>query len=59
MFNREEFALESINGIRAYCGVPNASRRLWNVCKLINVLSLGKFEDMKFERFAVFAQPTA
>ena len=58
MFEHEGFALESVCGIEAYHGVPNVSRGLWNVYKLVNVLFLGKFEDMRFERFAVVAQPT-
>ncbi len=46
-----------IVGIRPFQGVPNASRRAWWIYRLANALTLGRFGDMKFERFAVVAKP--
>lgn len=56
MFEGEGYSLESICGINAYVGVPNASRRLWTAYELANALFLGKFADMKFQQFAVVAK---
>jgi 2-polyprenyl-3-methyl-5-hydroxy-6-metoxy-1,4-benzoquinol methylase len=57
MFEREGFALESICGINAYKGIPNVSRHLWRAFRLANAFFLGKFDDMKFQQFAVVARP--
>jgi 2-polyprenyl-3-methyl-5-hydroxy-6-metoxy-1,4-benzoquinol methylase len=59
MFEREGFALQNICGINAYMGIPNVRRRSWLLYKLANALSLGKFDDMKFQQFAVVARPAA
>jgi len=59
MFEREGYVVEGIYGINAYCGVPNASRRLWAAYRVANVLSMGRFDDMKFQQFAVVAKPVA
>lgn len=56
MFRSEGYSLESICGINAYKGLPNASKRLWSAYKLADALSLGKFADMKFQQFAVVAK---
>jgi 2-polyprenyl-3-methyl-5-hydroxy-6-metoxy-1,4-benzoquinol methylase len=56
MFEREGFALERICGINAYRGIPNVRRRLWLLYRLANSLFLNKFEDMKFQQFAVVAK---
>lgn len=58
MFEREEYALESISGINAYIGTPKTGRRLWMAYRLANALFLGKLDDMKFLQFAVVARPT-
>jgi 2-polyprenyl-3-methyl-5-hydroxy-6-metoxy-1,4-benzoquinol methylase len=57
MFELEHYAIETICGINAYVGFPNASRRLWAAYKVTNALFLGKFGDMKFQQFAVVARP--
>jgi|ERR1019366_4500955 2-polyprenyl-3-methyl-5-hydroxy-6-metoxy-1,4-benzoquinol methylase len=56
MFQDEGYSLQSICGINAYVGLPNASRSLWSAYKLANTLFLGKFADMKFQQFAVVAK---
>jgi SAM-dependent methyltransferase len=58
LFEREEYALQSVCGINPYLGTPNASTRLWRAYRLANALFLGKFADMKFLQFAVVAKPT-
>jgi 2-polyprenyl-3-methyl-5-hydroxy-6-metoxy-1,4-benzoquinol methylase len=56
MFEREGFALESVSGINAYRGIPNVRRRLWLLYRLANALLFSKFEDMKFQQFAIVAR---
>jgi SAM-dependent methyltransferase len=56
MFEREGFALESVSGINPYMGIPNVRRRFWLLYRLANALFLGKFDDMKFQQFAVVAR---
>jgi SAM-dependent methyltransferase len=58
MFEREGFAVESICGINAFKGIPNASILLWRAYRLANAFFLGKFDDMRFQQFAVVARPT-
>ena len=58
MFETEVYTVESVCGINAYRGIPNASKRLWNVYKLANALFLGKYDDMKFLQYAIVARPT-
>jgi 2-polyprenyl-3-methyl-5-hydroxy-6-metoxy-1,4-benzoquinol methylase len=41
MFEREGLEIESICGINAYKGTPNASRLLWRAYRLANVFSSG------------------
>jgi 2-polyprenyl-3-methyl-5-hydroxy-6-metoxy-1,4-benzoquinol methylase len=57
-FEREGYAVKTIRGINAHCGVPNTSTRLWTAYRLANVLFMRKFEDMKFQQFAVVAKPS-
>lgn len=57
MFQHEGYAVRSISGINPYVGVPNASRRLWFAYRVANVLCMGKFADLKFQQFAVVAEP--
>jgi 2-polyprenyl-3-methyl-5-hydroxy-6-metoxy-1,4-benzoquinol methylase len=56
MFEREGFALERICGINAYKGIPTVSRLLWRAYRLANACFLGKFDDMRFQQFAVVAR---
>lgn len=57
MFHGEGYELDVVCGLNAYSGTPNASRGLWRAYKLMNALSLGKLDDMKFQQFAVVARP--
>ena len=59
MFQDEGYAVRSISGINPYVGVPNASRRLWLAYRVANALFMGKFADLKFQQFAVVAEPIA
>jgi 2-polyprenyl-3-methyl-5-hydroxy-6-metoxy-1,4-benzoquinol methylase len=54
LFRSEGFDLESVCGINAYAG---AGRRMWLPFRLTNALSFGRFNDMKFQQFAVVARP--
>ena len=56
MFRSEGYSVESICGINAYKGLPNASRRLWGAYRLANAVFPRKFADMKFQQFAVVAK---
>ena len=58
MFQSEGYAVRSISGINPYVGVPNASRRLWFAYRVANALFMGKFADLKFQQFAVVAEPS-
>jgi hypothetical protein len=58
MFLDEGYIVESICGINAYVGIPNASRPLWAAYKVINAFSFGKFADLRFQQFAIVAKPT-
>jgi 2-polyprenyl-3-methyl-5-hydroxy-6-metoxy-1,4-benzoquinol methylase len=55
MFEAEGYRVRGTTGINSYVGVPNASARVWRLYKAINALCLNKFEDMKFQQFAVVA----
>lgn len=59
MFQNEGYAVRNISGINPYWGNPNVSRRLWLAYRVVNVLFLGKFTDLKFQQFAVVAEPVA
>ena len=59
LFASEGYTVRSISGINPYVGIPNVSQRLWAVYRLANVLCLNKFADLKFQQFAVVAQPSA
>jgi 2-polyprenyl-3-methyl-5-hydroxy-6-metoxy-1,4-benzoquinol methylase len=56
MFEREGFALETVAGINAYMSIPKVRRRFWLLYRFVNSLFLGKFDDMKFQQFAVVAK---
>ena len=58
MFKTEGYAVRSISGINSRKGIPAASRRLWRAYEALNLLSFRKFEDLKFQQFAIVAQPT-
>jgi SAM-dependent methyltransferase len=55
MFEHEGFALKRICGINAFGGIPNVRARLWLLYRLANAICLGRFDDMKFQQFAVVA----
>jgi len=57
MFRREGYALSTMSGINPYAGIPRASKRLWRAYEFINTLCLQKFNDLRFQQFAVVAQP--
>lgn len=57
MFRREGFTLEKVSGINAYMSIPNVRRRIWMLYKVVNVLFLKRFDDMRFQQFAVVARP--
>lgn len=56
LFRAEGYEVETISGINAYCGAPNVSRSLWRAYKLANTLCQGRFDDMKFQQFALVAK---
>ncbi len=56
MFEREGFTLEKVSGINAFAANPSVKRRLWRLYRLANALFLSKFDDMKFQQFAVVAK---
>ncbi len=58
MFETEGYAVRSISGINSREGIPTASGRLWRAYELVNLLFFRKFEDLKFQQFALVAQPT-
>lgn len=58
MFENEGYAVRSISGINSRQGIPGASRRLWKTYEFVNLLFFRKFDDVKFQQFAVIAQPT-
>jgi len=57
MFRSEGYAVSRISGINPYAGIPRASKRLWRAYEFMNALFFGKFSDLKFQQFAVVAQP--
>lgn len=57
MFQSEGYVVRGISGINPYAGIPRASRRLWRAYGLMNSLFFQKFNDLKFQQFAVVAQP--
>jgi 2-polyprenyl-3-methyl-5-hydroxy-6-metoxy-1,4-benzoquinol methylase len=58
MFQSEGYAVKHISGINSRAGIPQASARLWRAYEFMNALFLRKFNDVKFQQFAVIAQPT-
>ncbi|HXU21684.1 MAG TPA: class I SAM-dependent methyltransferase [Verrucomicrobiae bacterium] len=58
MFQSEGYVVSDISGINPYQGIPQASKRLWNAYEFMNALFFRKFNDLKFQQFAVVAQPT-
>ncbi len=59
MFEREGFVVENLFGINAYSGIPNVSRNLWRLYRIVNALLFGRFDDMRFQQFAVVARPAS
>lgn len=58
MFQSEGYTVESISGINPRAGIPQSSKRLWKAYEFVNALSFQKFDDLRFQQFAVVAQPT-
>ena len=58
-FQREGYSIETVVGINSYRGVPDCSLRVWKLYKAINALTRGKFDDLKFQQFAVVARAAA
>ncbi len=58
MFQSEGYTVGSISGINPRAGIPQSSKRLWRVYEFLNALSFQKFDDLRFQQFAVVAQPT-
>lgn len=58
MFHSEGYAVGSISGINHRAGIPRASARLWGAYEFMNALFFRKFDDLKFQQFAVVAHPT-
>ena len=58
MFQSEGYAVRGISGINPRAGIPRASKRLWRAYEFMNALSFRKFDDLRFQQFAVVAQPT-
>ena len=58
MFQNEGYSVRSISGINSREGIPAASRRLWRAYEFVNLIFVRNFDDMKFQQFAVIAQPT-
>jgi 2-polyprenyl-3-methyl-5-hydroxy-6-metoxy-1,4-benzoquinol methylase len=56
MFQSEGYSLERICGINAYGPSSGARKCLWFLYQLVNALSLGRFDDLKFVQFAVVAK---
>jgi 2-polyprenyl-3-methyl-5-hydroxy-6-metoxy-1,4-benzoquinol methylase len=58
MFEREGYVIERVEGINAFSGFPNVSKRVWLVYRIANVLVAGGINDMKFQQFVVVAKPS-
>jgi 2-polyprenyl-3-methyl-5-hydroxy-6-metoxy-1,4-benzoquinol methylase len=56
LFESQGYRVEKICGIKPYFGNPNVSRRIWAIYELANLACLKKFNDAKFECFAVVAR---
>lgn len=57
MFEKEGYAVRSIAGINSREGIPAASGRLWRAYEFANLILFRRFDDVKFQQFAVIAQP--
>ena len=58
MFQSEGYVVSIALGINPYAGIPRASKRLWRAYEFMDALSFRKFNDLRFQQFAVVAQPT-
>ncbi len=58
MFQSEGYTVGSISGINPRAGIPQSSKRLWRAYEFVNALSFQRFDDLRFQQFAVVAQPT-
>jgi len=59
MFEREGLKLETVCGINPNWGIPNVSRNVWRLFRVVNTLFLKKFDDMRFLQFAIVASAAA
>jgi 2-polyprenyl-3-methyl-5-hydroxy-6-metoxy-1,4-benzoquinol methylase len=59
MFQNEGYVVRDVSGINAYEGIPRASKRLWKAYAFMNTLFFRRFDDLRFQQFAVVAQPTS
>ena len=57
MFRSEDYVVSDIAGINPYAGVPQASERLRRAYEFMNALFFRKLNDLRFQQFAVVAQP--
>jgi SAM-dependent methyltransferase len=55
LFESHGYEVNTLDGINPYRGVPNTSRRVWRMYKVVDTLFAGRFADMKFQQFAVVA----
>jgi 2-polyprenyl-3-methyl-5-hydroxy-6-metoxy-1,4-benzoquinol methylase len=55
LFQETGFQIQHMEGINAYGGIPNVAGRVWAVYRLLNLLTLGRLRDMRFQQFAVVA----
>jgi 2-polyprenyl-3-methyl-5-hydroxy-6-metoxy-1,4-benzoquinol methylase len=55
LFQETGFQIQEIAGINAFGGIPNVGRKPWAVYRLLNLLTLGRLTDMRFQQFAVVA----
>lgn len=58
MFQHEGYVVSHVSGINPYEGIPRASKRLWRAYEFMNTVFFRRFNDLRFQQFAVVAQPT-
>lgn len=57
MFRSEGYVVSDISGINPCAGIPRVRKRLWRAYEFMNALFFRKFSDLRFQQFAVVAQP--
>ncbi len=58
MFEREGFFVRSIRGISPYCRPKGIQKPMWWAYRLTNRLSSNRYDEMRFQQFAVVAEPS-